>query len=83
MPINVAALLLALYEPIKLAEDLAVVDLISRGRVSYVVGIGYRPRNSPCSASTAGNALPSSRSASPSYTTVAGNTSTSMVGPSG
>ncbi len=42
MAINVAALLLALYEPVKLAEDLAVVDLISRGRVSYVVGIGYR-----------------------------------------
>ncbi len=42
MPINVAALLLALYEPVKLAEDMAVVDLISRGRVSYVVGIGYR-----------------------------------------
>ncbi len=42
MPINVAALLLALYEPVKLAEDLAVVDLISRGRVSYIVGIGYR-----------------------------------------
>lgn len=40
--ISVAALLLALYEPVKLAEDLAVVDLISRGRVSYVIGIGYR-----------------------------------------
>lgn len=40
--ISVAALLLALYEPAKLAEDLAVVDLLSRGRVSYVVGIGYR-----------------------------------------
>ncbi len=37
-----AALLLALYEPVKLAEDLAVVDLLSRGRVSYVIGIGYR-----------------------------------------
>ncbi len=43
LQISVAALLLALYEPVKLAEDLAVVDLISRGRVSYVVGIGYRP----------------------------------------
>jgi alkanesulfonate monooxygenase SsuD/methylene tetrahydromethanopterin reductase-like flavin-dependent oxidoreductase (luciferase family) len=43
MPISVAALLLALYEPVKLAEDLAVVDLLSRGRVSYVIGIGYRP----------------------------------------
>ncbi len=42
MPITVAALLLALYEPIKLAEDMAVVDLISRGRVLYVIGIGYR-----------------------------------------
>lgn len=40
--VSVAALLLALYEPAKLAEDLAVVDLLSRGRVSYVVGIGYR-----------------------------------------
>jgi alkanesulfonate monooxygenase SsuD/methylene tetrahydromethanopterin reductase-like flavin-dependent oxidoreductase (luciferase family) len=42
LPISVAALLLALYEPVKLAEDLAVVDLVSRGRVSYVIGIGYR-----------------------------------------
>src|ERR1700694_488348 len=32
LPISVAALLLGLYEPVKLAEDLAVVDLISRGR---------------------------------------------------
>jgi NAD(P)-dependent dehydrogenase (short-subunit alcohol dehydrogenase family) len=37
-----AALLLAFYEPVKLAEDLAVVDLLSRGRVSYVIGLGYR-----------------------------------------
>src|SRR5579862_579085 len=42
MTISVAALLLSLYEPVKLAEDLAVVDLISRGRVAYVIGIGYR-----------------------------------------
>ena len=42
MPISVAALLLPMYEPVKLAEDLAVVDLVSRGRVSYVIGIGYR-----------------------------------------
>ena len=40
--INIAALLLALYEPVKVAEDLAVVDLISRGRVSCVIGVGYR-----------------------------------------
>jgi alkanesulfonate monooxygenase SsuD/methylene tetrahydromethanopterin reductase-like flavin-dependent oxidoreductase (luciferase family) len=42
LPINVAALLLLHYEPVKLAEDLAVVDLISQGRVSYVLGLGYR-----------------------------------------
>ena len=42
LPISVAALLLAHYEPVKLAEDLVIVDLLSRGRVSYVVGIGYR-----------------------------------------
>jgi alkanesulfonate monooxygenase SsuD/methylene tetrahydromethanopterin reductase-like flavin-dependent oxidoreductase (luciferase family) len=43
IPINVAALLLPLYDPVKLAEDIAVLDHLSRGRVSYVVGIGYRP----------------------------------------
>ena len=42
MTINVAALLLALYEPVRLAEDMAIVDLVSQGRVSYVIGIGYR-----------------------------------------
>src|SRR5450432_2131260 len=42
LPILVAALILPFYEPVKLAEDLAVVDLVSRGRVSYVIGIGYR-----------------------------------------
>jgi alkanesulfonate monooxygenase SsuD/methylene tetrahydromethanopterin reductase-like flavin-dependent oxidoreductase (luciferase family) len=41
--ISVAALLVPLYDPIKLAEDIAVLDHISRGRVSYVAGIGYRP----------------------------------------
>src|ERR1700689_867487 len=42
IPVNVAPPLLARSEPVKLAEAMAVVDLISRGRVSYVVGIGYR-----------------------------------------
>jgi alkanesulfonate monooxygenase SsuD/methylene tetrahydromethanopterin reductase-like flavin-dependent oxidoreductase (luciferase family) len=43
LQVNVAALLMAFYEPVKLAEDLAVIDLIARGRVTYVVGVGYRP----------------------------------------
>ena len=40
--INVSALLLPLYHPIRLAEDLAVLDLLSGGRVSIVAGLGYR-----------------------------------------
>lgn len=41
--INIAALLLLMYDPIKLAEDLNVLDHVSRGRVSAVIGLGYRP----------------------------------------
>lgn len=41
--ITVSALLVPLHDPIRLAEDLAVLDLISGGRVSFVAGIGYRP----------------------------------------
>lgn len=43
IPISVVALLLPLYEPVKLAEDLAVLDIASGGRVSIVAGLGYRP----------------------------------------
>lgn len=39
----VAATLLPLYDPVRLAEEMIVIDHISRGRVSYVLGIGYRP----------------------------------------
>jgi alkanesulfonate monooxygenase SsuD/methylene tetrahydromethanopterin reductase-like flavin-dependent oxidoreductase (luciferase family) len=42
-PINIAALLLLMYDPIKLAEDLNVLDHLSRGRLSAVIGLGYRP----------------------------------------
>lgn len=43
IPIVVAALLAPLYDPIRLAEDIAVLDLVSGGRVAYVIGVGYRP----------------------------------------
>ncbi len=43
MPIIVGALLLNFYDPVKVAEDMIVLDILSRGRVSYVVGLGYRP----------------------------------------
>jgi alkanesulfonate monooxygenase SsuD/methylene tetrahydromethanopterin reductase-like flavin-dependent oxidoreductase (luciferase family) len=42
LPITVGALLLNFYDPIKLAEDMIVLDIVSGGRVSYVIGLGYR-----------------------------------------
>lgn len=41
--INFGALLLPLHDPIRVAEDLAVLDLTSGGRVMTTVGLGYRP----------------------------------------
>lgn len=43
IPISIAALLLLMYDPVKLAEDLNVLDHLSRGRVSPTIGLGYRP----------------------------------------
>lgn len=43
IPISVAALVVNLYDPIRLAEDIAVLDHLSGGRVTYTVGLGYRP----------------------------------------
>lgn len=43
IPITVSALIVNLYDPVRLAEDIAVVDLLSGGRVSYVFALGYRP----------------------------------------
>jgi alkanesulfonate monooxygenase SsuD/methylene tetrahydromethanopterin reductase-like flavin-dependent oxidoreductase (luciferase family) len=42
MKINIAALLVPLHDPIRLAEQLAVASLASGGRVSFVAGLGYR-----------------------------------------
>jgi alkanesulfonate monooxygenase SsuD/methylene tetrahydromethanopterin reductase-like flavin-dependent oxidoreductase (luciferase family) len=41
--VNFSALLVPLYDPVKLAEDLAVLDLASGGRIMVVAGLGYRP----------------------------------------
>lgn len=40
--ISASALLLPLYDPVKLAEDLCILDIASGGRVSVTAGIGYR-----------------------------------------
>jgi len=39
--INIAAIPAPLHDPVHLAEEIAVVDLISRGRVSVVLANGY------------------------------------------
>ncbi len=41
--IMIAAAVLPFYDPVRLAEDLVVLDLVSEGRVSVVLGLGYRP----------------------------------------
>lgn len=40
--LTISVLLLPLLDPIKVAEDLAVLDLLSNGRLRLVVGAGYR-----------------------------------------
>ncbi|MFI6640965.1 LLM class flavin-dependent oxidoreductase [Streptomyces sp. NPDC050504] len=40
---TVSAIIGPLYEPLRLAEDVAVLDLIGGGRLVTVAGIGYRP----------------------------------------
>src|ERR1700761_764987 len=40
--ILLAAVPLPLWDPVRLAEEISVLDLISRGRVSYVFGVGHR-----------------------------------------
>ena len=42
LQINIAAVLVPLHDPVRLAEQLAVVQLVSGGRLSLVAGLGYR-----------------------------------------
>lgn len=41
--VTVSALITPLHDPLRLAEDLASLDLLSGGRLVTVAGIGYRP----------------------------------------
>ncbi len=43
MQIHLSALIAVLHNPLRLAEDLATLDIISRGRLAVTLGIGYRP----------------------------------------
>ncbi len=42
LPIQIAALILPLHDPIELAEQMVVLDLAAGGRVTYVLAVGYR-----------------------------------------
>jgi len=42
-PIMIAAAILPLYDPVRLAEEMVVLDHLSRGRVAYTLALGYRP----------------------------------------
>ena len=41
--ISLSALLVPLHDPLRIAEDIAVLDLASGGRFSFIAGLGYRP----------------------------------------
>lgn len=42
LAILLAAVPIPLWDPVRLAEEMTVLDLISKGRVSYAFGIGHR-----------------------------------------
>jgi alkanesulfonate monooxygenase SsuD/methylene tetrahydromethanopterin reductase-like flavin-dependent oxidoreductase (luciferase family) len=41
--INIAAILVPLHDPVRLAEQLATAAIVADGRLSVVAGLGYRP----------------------------------------
>ena len=41
--VSLSALLVPLHDPLRVAEDLAVLDLASGGRMTTIAGLGYRP----------------------------------------
>lgn len=41
--IHFSALVVTMHHPLRLAEDLAVLDILSRGRITVTLGAGYRP----------------------------------------
>src|SRR6478735_5990135 len=42
LAILLAAIPITFWDPVRLAEEISVLDIISKGRVSYAFGIGHR-----------------------------------------
>lgn len=42
LTIMLAAVILPFWDPVRLAEDISVLDIVSNGRVAYAFGIGHR-----------------------------------------
>lgn len=43
LSVAITALLVPLHDPVRLAQQMAVIDLMSKGRLSITTGVGYRP----------------------------------------
>ncbi|MEZ5503050.1 MAG: LLM class flavin-dependent oxidoreductase [Halioglobus sp.] len=46
--ISVSALLVPLHDPLRLAEDIALIDRVARGRFNATCGLGYRQSEYAC-----------------------------------
>lgn len=46
--ISVSALLVPLHDPLRLAEDIALLDIVAEGRFSATCGLGYRKSEYAC-----------------------------------
>src|SRR5580693_8071659 len=41
--VHLSALVVTMHDPLRLAEDLSVLDNLSNGRIMLTAGMGYRP----------------------------------------
>lgn len=44
LSVAITALLVPLHDPVRLAQQMTTIDLMSKGRLSITTGIGYRPQ---------------------------------------